>query len=198
MADKFNWSVEIKQFVLSHYKGIGPTGMARLVSEKFNVKCTRSLMKGFYSRNHLNSGVTGYFPKNNVPHNKGQKGVIYPGSEKGWFKKGNKPHNTEKVGDEVVIKDGYIKVKIAEPNVWMLKHRLVWETHNGPIPKDMCIRFLDGNKQNCDINNLELITRAEHLQLTRSGHYTNNPEITKTGIVLAKVDIAIRQRKRSG
>jgi hypothetical protein len=32
-------------------------------------------------------------------------------------------------------------VKVAEPNVFKLKHRIVWEKANGPIPENHVIAF---------------------------------------------------------
>lgn len=43
-----------------------------------------------------------------------------------------------------------------------MKHQLIWEKYNGPIPEGMVITFLDGNKQNFDINNLMAITPELH------------------------------------
>lgn len=47
-------------------------------------------------------------------------------------------------------------------------HRVVWEYHNGPVPKGMHIHHIDGNPQNNEIANLELKKPAEHLR----GHMT--------------------------
>lgn len=43
-------------------------------------------------------------------------------------------------------------------------HRLVWEEHNGNIPRNCIIHHKDGNKMNWDITNLELLTRSEHIK----------------------------------
>lgn len=50
------------------------------------------------------------------------------------------------------------------------KHRLVWESVNGPIPKDQNnrsyeIHHIDGNHSNNDISNLKLVTIQEHYDL---------------------------------
>lgn len=47
-------------------------------------------------------------------------------------------HNTL-VGDEVINDFGYVKVKVAEPNVWKFKHRIVWELAHGEIPANSVI-----------------------------------------------------------
>jgi len=41
-------------------------------------------------------------------------------------------------------------------------HRYVWEKHNGEIPKGHHIHHMDGNKNNNDISNLQLLRAEEH------------------------------------
>lgn len=44
--------------------------------------------------------------------------------------------------------------------------RYIWEQHNGEIPKGKNILYKDGNKKNCDINNLMLISNEENALLS--------------------------------
>lgn len=44
-------------------------------------------------------------------------------------------------------------------------HRVVWEFHNGPIPKGYHVHHKDGNTANNDISNLELKTKGDHHKL---------------------------------
>jgi ribosomal protein S28E/S33 len=78
------------------------------------------------------------------------------------FKKGRKPHNTRQECEESKSTNGYTYVKIAD-NDWRLKHRVVYENVNGPIPADHIVVFKDNNHDNFDINNLELITKSENM-----------------------------------
>jgi len=104
------------------------------------------------------------FKKGNVPYNYGQKmsTILYEKCQKTMFKKGRKPHNTRQQGEESKSTDGYTYVKIAD-NDWRLKHRVIWEKINGPIPDDHIIVFKDNNLTNFDINNLQLITKADNM-----------------------------------
>lgn len=104
------------------------------------------------------TGRTGQFKKGNIPHPNAKP----KGPNKTSFKKGNRPHNWKPVGHERVNVEGYIEVKTAEPKTFELKHRVIWEQHNGPIPEEMLISFIDGNRQNCNINNLEMISKSEN------------------------------------
>ncbi|KOY84265.1 hypothetical protein AD998_21925, partial [bacterium 336/3] len=90
------------------------------------------------------------FKKGNIPKNKGLKQVDYMTPEAiektkaTRFKKGNEPHNTNYNGHERISKDGYVEVRITKGK-YVLKHRLVWQQANGPIPKNHIIVFKDGD-----------------------------------------------------
>ncbi len=84
------------------------------------------------------------------------------------FKPGSKPKNHRPVGStRVCSKDGYILVKIEEGIYkYRLLHREVWKkTHGKYPPPGSVVIFKDGNRKNCDPNNLSLITRKELMQL---------------------------------
>lgn len=43
-------------------------------------------------------------------------------------------------------------------------HRLEWEKHNGKIPNGFIVHHKDENKLNWNIDNLELLSRSEHIR----------------------------------
>lgn len=43
-------------------------------------------------------------------------------------------------------------------------HRLEWIKHNGEIPKGYIVYHKDENKLNWDVDNLELLSRYEHIK----------------------------------
>jgi hypothetical protein len=192
---------EVEEYIKSHFKGTGPKAMAEEVNRIYGTSYTHCQMKGYYGRNKLDSGVTGYIQKGNVPFNKGMKMPphVYEKAKHTMFKKGQVPHNTVPVGTEVVTDDGYIKVKTAEPNKWRFKHRLVWQQYRGEIPKGMVICFKDGNPLNTDIGNLAMLDRREHLEMTRRGYRSENPGITEAGIYTLRLENKCRElRKEKG
>ena len=75
------------------------------------------------------------------------------------FKAGRVPHNTRAIGTERLHDDGYVYLKTEDGIV--LKHRYVWEQANGPVPDGHVITFADGNHTNCDLSNLQLISKQE-------------------------------------
>jgi hypothetical protein len=56
---------------------------------------------------------------------------------------------------------GYVQLSKAI-NGTRLEHRIVWEQHNGPIPKGMHIHHIDGVKTNNNIDNLSLVTPTQN------------------------------------
>jgi hypothetical protein len=59
-------------------------------------------------------------------------------------------------------------VKIAEPNRWELRARLVWSEANGPIPRGMVVHHKNRNTLDDQIGNLELTSRGDHLREHRA------------------------------
>ncbi|MHC1780997.1 MAG: HNH endonuclease signature motif containing protein [Bacteroidales bacterium] len=111
----------------------------------------------------------GYFKPGCTPPNKGKKLHEFMSPEriekflKTSYRAGHTAVNRAAVGTEVITRDGYVRVKIAEPNIWKLKHRLVWERVHGEIPKGCNIQFHDRNSQNCSIENLYMISKSEQI-----------------------------------
>lgn len=172
-------------------------------NRKFSEPITETRVKGYMANHKINNGLTGRFKKGHIPANKGTHPPTVGRMAETQFKKGGLPPNTKPIGYERVTKDGYIEVKIkmrpSHPSCndnFVLKHRLVWEQANGPIPKGCKITFLDGDKKNCSLENLALVTEAEHLQMTRRDLRSENPQLTQTGILIAKAGIASHKAKK--
>lgn len=170
-------------------------------NKTFAEPITVSRVKGYMANHKIKNGLTGQFKKGNVPYNKGKHIPTVGRMGETQFKKGNLPHNTKPVGTERITRDGYIEVKIKmRPNKngdnWKPKHRIVWEEAYGPIPKGHKLLFLDGNRQNCCIDNLRIVTDEEELAFNRIKVETNAAELTDLKITLAKVSTRTHKAKR--
>lgn len=83
------------------------------------------------------------------------------------------------------------KVKTNNKNYY-LKHRnkgiLVWEQHYGKVPKGCLIIHKDGNNENNNIDNLEMITRKENGTMCIKGlSIKKDKNITETNILIARL-----------
>lgn len=155
------------------------------MNEKFEYQFTEGQIKGALNRYKLQTGLNGNFKKGSTPWNKGLKGYI--GANKTSFKKGTIPPQYRPVGSERINKEGYLEVKIADPNKWELKHRYIYKKHYGDIPKGHNVIFADTNKTNFNIDNLILVSKSEMLILNRNKLIYEDNELTKVGVNIAKV-----------
>ena len=172
-----------------------------LVNDKFNQSLTIEQIKSFIANHKLKTGRTGYFPKGNIPFNKGRKGYCPSGCEKGWFKPGQRPVNWRSLGSERVNVDGYIEIKVSNTATpvqrrWKCKHVVIWEKAHGKVPKGYVVVFLDGNKLNTALDNLMMISRKAHAIMCHLNWYTNDKDVTKANCLMAEIKAAISDRKR--
>ena len=131
--------------------------MAQLLGLKSSPeKYRRAAEKVVSNPNHIASR----FKKGHVPANKGKRmsPEQYARCAGTMFKKGNVPKCHRPGGSERVNVDGYVEVKVAEPNKWRAKHRVEWEKAYGPIPKGCNIQFRNGNSQDIRLENLYMIS----------------------------------------
>ncbi|MPW31839.1 HNH endonuclease [Agarivorans sp. B2Z047] len=150
----------------------------------FNCDKTPGQLHSLRKRKKWKTGRNGQFKKGNIPLPNARP----KGPNKTSFKKGLTPPKWRKVGTEVITPDGFRKIKVAEPNSWNLIHVKNWEEANGKIPQGMVFLFKDGNQLNCDISNLELITRAEHLRLNQHNYKQSYEELRPTILCIVKLE----------
>lgn len=136
-----------------------------------------------------NPGVATRFQKGHGAWNKGKPFYAGGRSVETQFNSGQMPHNHVPVGTEVMATDGYLKIKVAEPNAWEWTHRRNWEAVHGPIPQGSLLVFKNGDHTNCQVENLELITRGELMRRNTIHRYP--PELKTTIRQLGKLKRAI-------
>ena len=192
------YSPEMIDFILNNYKNISSMELTERFNDFFKTNVTIGQMQSFKCNRGLKSGYCSKFKKGVVPHNKGKRmsEEHYKKAAPTMFKKGHVPSNIRPVGSERISRDGYIEVKVSQ-NKWEKKHRAVWESVYGSIPKDCIILFLDGNKQNCDISNLEMIKRREGVLINKQDFHFKNADMTKSSIALVKYQRAVYDLKKT-
>lgn len=168
LADKFGCSIhtiENKSFELGLKK-----------DKDFVREMSRENMKRI---THL--GMVHRYQKGQSPVNKGKKQKEYMSPEAiertkaTRFQKGSIPPNAVPIGYERIDKDGYVYIKVEGYRKLILKHRYIWELHNGPVPEGCNIQFKDGDKHNCSIDNLYMISRSEQMK-TENSMYARYPK----------------------
>lgn len=197
MANKYG--EDVYNFIKKHVKNRTNVKLLELVNSRFGDIFTLKTLKSFKGNHKLSSGLTGRFIKGHTPSNKGQKmdPEKYKKCAGTMFKKGHIPHNHRTLGSERITKDGFIAIKIKEPNKWMLKQRYIWEQITGEkIPEGGIITFLDGDRRNFDISNLACITKNENCRLNHRGIRSDSADITKANINIVRLDNKIRELKR--
>lgn len=195
------YTKEQKQFLIDNNHLTPAKELADMFNKKFGTNITKTNIKNFRGNNHLNSGLTGQFKKGHKTHNKGKKWDEYMPKEKQdncrktTFKKGNIPKNHRPVGSERISKDGYIEIKVKEPNKWKYKHRVIYEQHYGKIPEGYNVIFLDGNKHNLDISNLKAISKHDNLIMNEKNLRFNNKEFTESAYLISQIEKKRRSLK---
>lgn len=151
-------------YLKENVKGRTCEELARMMNKKFNTDRFKASSIKHYKRKHnLVSGVDSRFKKNQIPHNKKNNGYEF-----------------------VDKKTGYTYIKTLNSG-WQLKHRFIWERHNGKIPNGYSVAFLDQDKNNFNIDNLTLIENRDKLVAKNMKLFSSNADLTKTGLLIAKL-----------
>jgi len=175
------------------------TEIARLFQEKYgqnrNRKGIQTICRrfGIKYKKRPNKGM---FVKGMTTWNKGLKGVN--GYSATRFENGHMPHTYLPVGTERWTKERHIEVKIADPNVWKRLAVINWEEEYGEFPEGYLVYHKDGNKENCDVSNLVLMTRAENVLFNKFfkdayGH----PELFEFALLTIRVWLKSNELKKN-
>ncbi len=183
---RHHWTPDEIQYLRDHVRGKSIRDLTDEFNAHFGLALSKASIQHKLSIYGMKNGLKNRFRLGNIPHNKGVKGYTNKGSNK------PAPLGTESV------KNGYVVIKVAQPNVWKHKDRIVWESIHGPIPKGGRIIFADGDKRNFAPENLICVTNPVVLMMKNGGLLTGDAEMTKVGISVAKIQLRIAELKRSG
>lgn len=90
------------------------------------------------------------------------------------------------IGSERLTTNGYLRRKVSDTGNfnrdWRKVHVIIWEETHGPVPDGFCLAFKDGNKQNVELQNLELISKKEMMKRNTINQY---PEEVREVIKIA-------------
>lgn len=158
-----SFTEEQKEYIKSHVIGRTSLELANLFNNKFNEQITVKKIQQYKKSHKLKSGINTKFKKNQIPHN-------------------YKP-----IGSEFINSNGYVLIKVKNPNSWQLKHRYIYEKYKGKIPDGYSVIFADSNKRNFDLDNLILAEVKDKLVAKNKHLIFDDKELTKVGLTIAKL-----------
>lgn len=195
---------ELLDFVMKEAPKRTNAELYELVCGKFGPDLiTFAHLKAFKKNHKISSGLDGRFVEGQEPPNKGKTWDDFMPKDSqercriNAYKKGHQPHNHRQIGSIVRTTDGYMARKIGEPDVWEYVHRATWEKYHGPVPDGMMVSFKDGDKTNCGIDNLMLISRAENALLNTRKLRFDRAEATEVGLAVAKMHVQIQKKRKT-
>ena len=204
------YTLEEQEFMEDYVPGHSYREIQKAFTKKFGWEISIRQVNSYISNHHLNTGRTGRFQPGQEPPNKGKAWDEFmsrrgqEASQKTQFKKGQIPHNGGAPVGELRIRYGhkhknenkYYWQKIAQPNVWRMKHIIEWEEHNGEVPQGCIVCFADGDTLNWHIENLILTTRAQNAVKNRWGIKGHDIESAETANLIADLKMATNKARR--
>lgn len=188
---------EMVEFVTEYIKTHTRDETQDAVVEKFGINKDFSVHQ-FMSLHRIRSGRDGRFKPGQTPCNKGKKMSpdVYEKVKHNFFPKKNRPHNACDVGAIVVDTEGYLRIKLAEPDRWTGLHTYIWTLKNGPVPEGHVLTFLDGNKNNCVLDNLMLVRKKTNLRLNQRGLNFKSADMQKAAILAVEIENKVKDKNK--
>ena len=205
------WTKEEEEYLRQNYHTMFASEIAEVLGRSTDSVQSRAYILRLHSDTEKRSragklgticpeAIAHRFRKGLIPANKGKKlsPEVYAKAAPTMFKKGQRPHNYKDVGTEIINADGYVQVKVADPNVWKLKHRLIWEQAHGEIPKGYNVQFKNHNPLDCRIENLYLISREDQMAKENSFYAKYPKDLQEIIHLKGVVNRAIHKAERNG
>lgn len=164
----------------------------RMKASKLGLKKSPEFMSQLCQRE---ASIATRFKKGQAAWNQGMKGLQI-GGEATRFKKGDRPLNAFPVGHIRENHEGYLEIKSEEGmKKWRLLHRYNWMLAHGEYPpKNMSLVFIDKNRKNCAIENLELVTKKE--LMIRNSIQNLPPDLIKVVRLRGSINRKINKRMK--
>jgi HNH endonuclease len=200
------WTQEEIEFLKNNYENTLTSQLAQILGKNISavyrmayslqIRKTQEFIKSFGSTlSQHPAALANRIKTGNEPYNKGKKMPDHIRNKvlKTFFKAGHLPHNTKSDGALSKRSDGYWWMRVGLAN-WKQVHRVVWEQANGPLQKNDVIRFKDGNRDNYQLDNLELTTKQGNMQLNTIHRYPD--EVKQTIRSITKLNKFIKKNEK--
>ena len=167
----FRFTKEQRQFIFDNYKNITTYQLQEMFNKHFNSNIRYKTFRNFLLNNHLKNDVDTRFKK-------GEDNLNY------------KPNGYERVYNHMGLKEILVKVDNCK---YETKQRLIYKEKFGNIPNNHTVIFLDGNRNNFNIDNLALVSKKQVRVMCLFDLFYNDKELTKTGIILANLKLKVKE-----
>lgn len=196
------WTEDQIEFVRRLYPDHMNKEIVNRLKEEYGIETTERKIQNLKSKYGFPNKKfnPGRFRKGQVPHNKGKPAPpeVIEKVKVTWFRKGREATNRRPVGSVRVDSEGYHYIKVADPDVWNLKHRELWEQHHGrKLEEGEMVVFLDGDRSNFEIENLRMTTRRKSAMMSKKGRWrVGAPDIVESHLNLTELEVEIRDAKK--
>ena len=168
---KNKYTKEFEDFVRENISKYTKEDFMVLLENKFKIKVSYHALRAFLRRHKIECRYTNY-EKNKIRA------------------RGRCPIGTERETNFGVY------VKVAEPNVWEKKTRVMYEKyHNCKLSDDDYILFLNQDRNDYSKENLYKSSNREQCYLHNWGTFSSNPNLTKISILSARLTIKAKEVK---
>lgn len=167
---KNKYTKEFEDFVRDNISKYTKKDFIVLLEKTFKIKISKDALKSFLKRHNIENRYIDY--------------------------KENMIRSAQKhpIGAERMTKDG-ILIKIAQPNVWRRKARVMYERyHNCKLSDNDYILFLNQDRNDFSKENLYKSTNQEQCYLHNWGTFSTNPRLTEIGILSARLTIKAKEK----
>jgi HNH endonuclease len=215
------WTAEERETVRVKFSDMTSAALAAEMGRTVSSVNQQAALMGIKkSEAHLSSDLSGRiskmrefgarhrFAKGQPAINKGKKQTDYMTPEaiertkKTRFQQGGDNGKQLPIGTITILnnKGGKVKCIILGNGKRAHLNRHTWAQAHGEIPKDMIIVHKDGDAMNCDLANLEMISKAENMR--RNSVLNLPPEIKEATYDIAKltrkINFLTKKTKRNG
>lgn len=163
------YTKEFEDFVKKNVSKYSKEDFRLLLQDKFNISLSSEAFRRYLNRHKIKSKYIDY-KKSNVRN-------VY-----------KSPIGSENITDEGVF------IKIAQPDKWRRKSRVMYEKyHNYKLKEEDYIIFLNKNNNDFSEQNLMKATQKEIAYLHNKKMFSSNPKLTKLGVLTAKLMIKTKE-----
>lgn len=164
------YTKEFEEFVKNNVSKYKKEEFRLLLQDRYNIQLSSDALRRYLNKHHITEKYIDY-KKSNVRD------------------RGKCP-----VGAEQITKDG-VFIKVAQPDIWRRKTRVMYEKyHNCKLEADDYIVFLNQDRSDFSKDNLIKSSRSEIAYLHNCNTFSNNPELTKLGILSARLMIKVKEK----